>query len=95
VYEQYQRIMMHWNKVIPNRIYEIAYESLVDNIEKTIKGVLEHIGVEFNSDVLHFYTNRRIAVTPSADQVRKPIYKSSIDRHKKFESYLGELTRLQ
>jgi len=95
VYEQYQRIMMYWNKVLPNRIYEIAYESLVDNIEKTIKGVLEHIGVEFNSDVLHFYTNRRIAVTPSADQVRKPIYKSSIDRHKKFESYLGELTRLQ
>jgi hypothetical protein len=95
VYKQYQRIMAHWNQVLPNRIYEVPYESLVENIEGTVRGVLEHIAVDFDPACLEFYNIRRIAVTPSADQVRKPIYTSSVGRHKHFASHLGELNTLQ
>ena len=95
VYKQYQRIMDHWNDRLPNRICEVPYEALVDNLEDTIKGVLNHIGVDFDRACLEFYNVRRIAVTPSADQVRKPIYTSSVGRHKHFDSHLGALTDLQ
>ena len=95
VYKQYQRVMEHWNTLLPNRIYEVSYESLVEDLEGTVRGVLKHIGVEFDKACLEFYNVRRIAVTPSADQVRKPIYSSSVGRHKLFESHLGELTSLQ
>ena len=95
VYEQYQRIMAHWNKQYSGLIYEVPYESIVDDLEGTIKGVLAHIGIEFDPACLEFYNVRRIAVTPSADQVRRPIYSSSVGRHKHFESHLGELTSLK
>jgi len=95
VYEQYQRIMAHWNKQYSGLIYEVPYESIVDDLDGTIKGVLAHIGIEFDPACLEFYNVRRIAVTPSADQVRRPIYSSSVGRHKHFESHLGELTSLK
>ena len=95
VYKQYQRVMNHWNTLLPHRIYEVPYEALVDNLEDTIKGVLNHIGVDFDRACLEFYNVRRIAVTPSADQVRKPIYTSSVGRHKHFSKHLGALTDLR
>lgn len=94
VYKQYQRLMRHWEKVLPNRIYEVPYESLVTSFEATINGVLEYMGLEFDSACLEFYNARRISITPSADQVRKPIYTSSVNRHKYFESHLDELSCL-
>ena len=94
VYKQYQRVMQHWNEQLPKRIYEVPYEKLVSNFEETVKGVLNHIGVDFEPACLEFYNVRRIAITPSADQVRKPIYASSVDRHKHFEKHLGELNAL-
>ena len=95
VYGQYQRIMSHWNEVYPGLIYQVEYESIVDNLEGSVKGILEHIGVAFEPNCLEFYNLHRIALTPSADQVRKPIYDSSVGRHKKFASHLGELNTLQ
>jgi len=95
VYEQYQRLMRHWNEQFEGRIHEIPYESIVSSLEDTVAGVLNHIGVEFDSAVLEFHKVRRIAITPSADQVRKPIYTSSVNRHKNFASHLEDLTRLQ
>jgi tetratricopeptide (TPR) repeat protein len=95
VYEQYQRIMQHWNKKLPNRIFEVPYENIVGNLQDTIKGVLSHIGVEFDPACLEFYNVRRIAITPSADQVRKPIYSSSVGRHKHFEKHIDILNSLK
>ena len=95
VYAQYQRIMAHWKTQFPNLLYEVQYESLVSDFEETIKGLLDHIGVTFDAACLEFYNVRRIAVTPSADQVRKPMYDSSVNRHKHFEKYLGEFTSLE
>jgi len=95
VYKQYERIMDHWNYAFPNLLYEVKYETLVTDFEGTLKGVLDHIGVSFDSACLEFYNVRRIAVTPSVDQVRKPIYDSSIGRHKHFSKHLGDLNVLQ
>ena len=95
VYKQYERIMQHWQELYPDLIYQVKYESIVNDLEATVKGTLEHIGVDFNKACLEFYKVRRIAITPSADQVRKPIYKSSCGRHKNFAQYLGELNDLQ
>ena len=67
----------------------------VANLEETITGVLSHIGVEFDPACLEFYNVRRITITPSADQVRKPIYTSSVGRHKHFEKHIGILSSLK
>ena len=90
-----KRIMKHWEEQYPGQIHEVSYESIVNDLESTIKGTLEHIGVDFEPACLEFYNVRRIAVTPSADQVRKPIYSSSIGRHNHFAKHLNELIDLQ
>lgn len=96
VYEQYQRIMAHWDEVLPDRIYEVRYEDIVSNLERTVSGVLDRIGVKWDAACLTFYDVKRIAITPSADQVRRPIYTSSVHRWNRFESHLGCLIpRLQ
>jgi tetratricopeptide (TPR) repeat protein len=95
VFTQYQRVMQHWTEQLPTTIYEVPYEKLVSNLEETIKQVLGHIGVNFDPACLEFYNVRRIAITPSADQVRKPIYTSSVGRHKHFEKHLSALTILK
>ena len=87
--------MTHWNEMYPELLFEVQYESIVNDLEGTIKEVLNHIGVGFEPACLEFYNVNRIAVTPSADQVRKPIYTSSVGRHKHFEKNLGELTVLK
>jgi len=95
IYKQYQRIMNHWDKTFPNLIYEVQYETLVTDLKGTLKGILDHIGVPFESACLSFYNVRKIAVTPSVDQVRKPIYTTSVGRHTPFGKHLGELTSLK
>jgi hypothetical protein len=95
VYEQYQLIMSHWNKTFPNLVYEVKYESLVTDFEGTLKSILKHIGVAFDSSCLEFYNVHRIAVTPSADQVRKPMYATSVNRHKHFATHLDKLNSLK
>jgi hypothetical protein len=95
VYEQYQRIINHWGTMFPNLLYEVPYELLVEDLEGTVKGVLEHIGAPYKTACLEFYNVKRIAVTPSADQVRKPIYNSSVGRHLHFSTHLDAINALK
>ena len=39
--------MDYWNKVLPNRILEIHYESVVADLEKEVRRLLNHCGVPF------------------------------------------------
>jgi hypothetical protein len=87
--------MEHWNTTLPGLIYEVPYEAIVSDLKNTIQGTLQYIGVDFDKRCLEFYNTKQVALTPSADQVRKPIYDSSVGRHKRFGSHLGDLTRLQ
>ena len=94
VYGLYTELMAHWSNVLPNRMHAVAYEDLVTNPESTIRGVLDAIGVAWEPACLDFHTVRRIPITPSADQVRRPLYTSSIGRWKRFKSHLGPLANL-
>jgi tetratricopeptide (TPR) repeat protein len=95
VYEQYKRVMEHWNTTFPGLIYEVPYETIVSDFKNTIQGTLQYIGVDFDERCIEFYNTKQVALTPSADQVRKPIYDSSVGRHKRFGPHLGILTHLQ
>ena len=45
----------------------------------------------FEPKMLEFYSTERLVRTPSASQVRKPIYKSSVQAWKKYEQHLQPL----
>lgn len=49
-------------------------------------GVLAFLGtiIPLQESVLNYYDNKRIVLTPSAEQVRQPIYNSSIGVWKRY-----------
>ena len=90
-YNNYVELMNHWNKVLPNQILSINYEDVVNSFEDSVNKILEYCQIPFEQSCLEFYKSKRSVKTPSAEQVRQPIYKSGMDYWKNYESHLEEL----
>jgi len=90
-YKNYQKLMDHWNKTLPNFIYNVSYEELINNQEEESKKLIKYCGLDWHEDCLNFYRNKRSVSTASANQVRQNIYTSSINTWKNYERYLIEL----
>lgn len=91
-HKQYQRLMAHWQAVLPpGRILDVDYESVVAEPEKETRRILEFCGLEFEPSCLDFQDNDRVISTASAVQVRKPLYQSSVHRWKKYGTNLNPL----
>jgi tetratricopeptide (TPR) repeat protein len=88
---QERLIMAHWKAVCDLPILEVSYETLVSEPEATLAGVLDFLELPWDDGVLTFHTSKRVAATPSMDQVRKPINTSAIGRATHFEAHLGPL----
>ena len=90
-YLDYLEIMDHWDEVLPGKIHRVQYEDMINNTEDEIRKLLDYCGVNFEKDCLNFFNNKRAVRTPSSEQVRQPIYNSSVKHWKNFEPYLGDL----
>jgi hypothetical protein len=53
--------------------------------------MLAFLDLPWDDRCLHFHEQRRRANTASEQQVRRPLYRSSIGRWKNYERHLGEL----
>jgi tetratricopeptide (TPR) repeat protein len=95
VYKQYLRLVEHWRAAIPpERFLEVDYEELVSEPERVTREIVAFCGLEWDEACLRPEENQRSVVTPSSWQVRQPVYRTSVDRWRKFEPWLGELTGL-
>ena len=90
-YKLYKEMMSFWQELLPGHIYHISYESLVQNTESEVRDLIEYCGLAFHDDCLEFHKTTRPVGTPSAAQVRQPIYKDSLGRAKNYEQYLQPL----
>ena len=90
-YRSYDRLMKHWHKVLPGRIFDSQYETLVDNQEEQSRKLIAHCGLAWDAACLNYTENERSVITISRWQVRQPIYKSSMKRWKPYEKHLGPL----
>lgn len=90
-YKQYQRIMRHWHEVLPGRILDINYEDTISDPEFWSRKLIAHIGLEWDDACLAPHKLERSVKTASHWQVRQPIYKTSVQRWKNYEEFLGPL----
>jgi hypothetical protein len=91
---QYRRLMAHWERVLPTTIHHVHYETLVTDPEPTIRGLLDHCGMEFDPAVLaHQDSGRRIA-TASYAQANRPIYQSSTGKAAPYATHLASVQTL-
>jgi tetratricopeptide (TPR) repeat protein len=90
-YKQYQRIMRHWHEVLPGRIMDINYEDTISDPEYWSRKLIDHIGLDWDEACLAPHKLERSVKTASHWQVRQPIYKTSVQRWKNYEEFLGPL----
>lgn len=90
-YQQYQRIMRHWHEVLPGRIFDINYEDTTADPEYWSRQLINHIGLDWDDACLAPHKLTRSVKTASHWQVRQPIYKTSVQRWKKYEAFLTPL----
>jgi tetratricopeptide (TPR) repeat protein len=90
-HNEYSGLMRHWQDVLGDRLFELSYETLASDFEPTVRRLLEFCGLPFQERCLRFYETPRAVRTPSASQVRQPIYTSSIGRWRRYEKQLQPL----
>ena len=67
---------------------------MINNTEEEIRKLLDYCGVTFENACLNFFDNKRAVRTPSSEQVRQPIYSSSVKQWENFEPYLEDLKKV-
>lgn len=91
-YRQHEKLMEFWTSCYADQILQVNYEETVENLEDQARVMLDFIGVDFEEQVLDFFDNERIVMTPSAEQVRQPIYKTSINAWKRYGDAINPLS---
>jgi tetratricopeptide (TPR) repeat protein len=91
-YKAYEALMDHWRSVLPpQRMLEVRYEDLVEDLEGQARRLVAHCGVEWDERCLAFHETKRPVHTASLVQVRKSIYASSVGRSRFYGSRLKPL----
>ena len=90
-YREYVRLMDHMDAVLPGRVHRVYYERLVADPEGEVRRLLDYCGLPFEADCLQFHANRRAVRTISSEQVRRPIFKDSVELWRHYEPWLGPL----
>jgi Flp pilus assembly protein TadD len=92
-YARFDRLMAFWHQVLPGRVLEVRYEDLVADQEGQTRRLLDHCGLDWSEACLDFHTNSAPVSTPSAAQVRRPLYKDAVARWKQHEAVLAPVVR--
>jgi len=90
-YRQYEQLMVHWKKTLDLPILDVCYEETIADPEAQARRMVEFLGLPWDDACLRFYDTKRPVATASVQQVRKPIYNTSIQRWKHYEKHLGPL----
>ncbi len=90
-YAIYERLMQHWDTVLPGKVLRIQHEDVVDDLEGNVRRILDFCGLDFEPACLEYYRTERSVRTASSEQVRQPIYKEGLDQWRYFEPWLGSL----
>jgi hypothetical protein len=90
-YRDYAALMGHFDASMPGRIHRVVYETMVGDTEDEIRRLLDYCGLAFEASCLRFWENRRGVGTPSAEQVRRPIYREGLDQWRHYEPWLAKL----
>lgn len=85
----YSQVMQHWERLFPNKIYHSQYELLVKNPTSQIESILSYCDLEKQKECFTFYKQKKVVLTPSVDQVNKPINSSSINSWQRYEEQMS------
>jgi len=84
-YCRYVDLMAHWRAVLPAGVMTtVAYEDVVGDAEGEVRRLLAFLGLPWDEACLNFHASARPVKTASVAQVRKPLYRSSLERWRRY-----------
>jgi len=90
-YRTYLDMMRHWDAVLPGRVLRVWYEDIVEDLEGSVRRMLEFCGLKFEPACAEFYRTQRSVRTASSEQVRQPIFREGIFQWRNYEPWLSPL----
>ncbi len=91
-YGKYRQLMEHWERVLPEGVMRrVSYEEMVAGTESEAKRLIAFLGLPWNKACLEFYNSDRPVKTASVAQVRRPIYRTAVERWKRYGPELQPL----
>ncbi|MDE0056237.1 MAG: sulfotransferase [Gammaproteobacteria bacterium] len=90
-YRQYVKLMDHWDEVLPDFVLCVQHESVVDDLEGQVRRILDFCGLPFEQACVDYHQTERSIRTPSAEQVRQPIYRTGLEQWRHYEAWLDPL----
>jgi tetratricopeptide (TPR) repeat protein len=90
-YRTYLELMAHWDAVLPGRVLRVHHEDVVDDLERSVRRILDFCELPFEPACLEFHRTERSVRTASSEQVRQPIFREGLDQWRHFEPWLAPL----
>ena len=87
----YRELMAHWERALPGFMFDAGYEDLIADQEGKTRDLLAFCGLPWDDRCLDFHNTERTVKTASVEQVRKPLYDSSVAAWKRYEQHLAPL----
>ncbi|MFC7292985.1 tetratricopeptide repeat-containing sulfotransferase family protein [Hirschia litorea] len=87
-YLGYLKITQFWQQEFPDRFLIVDYENIVADQKAQTSKLLSHCGLNWEEGCLDFHTSTKAVATPSASQVRQPLYNNSIGKWKRYADQL-------
>ena len=87
----YFEITENFSKRYPNFIYQLQFEKLVNDPETESKKLMKFCALPWDKKCLEFYKRKDlISKTTSNVQIRKAIYKHSLDKYLPYKQFLDK-----
>jgi len=83
-YYNNERVIDHFADVLDLPVLDVRYEELVADPEPQMRRLIDFIGLEWDPACLRFHESDRVVRTASNDQVRRPLYKTSVSRNEHY-----------
>ena len=90
-YRQYIKLMDHWDNVLPGHVLRVEHEEVVEDLEGQVRRILDFCDLPFEQACVDYHQTERSIRTPSAEQVRQPIFRTSLEQWRHYESWLDPL----
>jgi len=90
-WEVYLDVMQFWESLFSGQVLHLAYRDIVTEPEMAARRIFNHCGLAFEAATLEFHRRERTVMTPSAQQVRQPIYTSALDSSRPYRPFLQDL----
>jgi Tfp pilus assembly protein PilF len=90
-YRDYVELMAHFDVVRPGRVHRVFHENMIADPQREIRRLLAYCGLPFEEQCLRFDENARAILTPSSEQVRRPIAAEATALWRRYDRWLEPL----